>query len=212
MHKHKQFIYRHKMCKNHSHTSTHATAFTNVVRGLGREVCDPCVSSPDSRCCPTGSVCVVSQGNGLRAWGEADWCREAGLQPHALLAFATYVCVCARVAAEDAGVENVTQLGSVCLYVHVRSCKCCCQQANCSWHAHTDYWSQKVKCTLCSFRSLEVLSTFSPPIFIFYIFLSVIHLCFFSLPDDFFLSLPPPSISDGFSRGVTHWASSHHVR
>lgn len=35
---------------------------------------------------------------------------------------------------------------------------------------------------------------FSPPIFIFYIFLSVILSCFFSLPDDFFLLLPPPSL------------------
>lgn len=60
--------------------------------------------------------------------------------------------------------------------------------------------------------TLSASLTFSPPIFIFYIFLSVILSCFFSLLDDFFLLLPPPSISDDFSRGVTHWASSHNVR
>lgn len=60
--------------------------------------------------------------------------------------------------------------------------------------------------------TLSASLTFSPPIFIFYIFLSVILSCFFSLPDDFFLLLPPPSIFDDFSRGVTHWASSHDVR
>lgn len=41
---------------------------------------------------------------------------------------------------------------------------------------------------------LSASLTFSPPIFIFYIFLSVILSCFFSLPDDFFLLLPPPSL------------------
>lgn len=42
------------------HTSSHTTAFKLIVLG---EVCDPCTSSPDSQCCPTGSVCVVSKDN-----------------------------------------------------------------------------------------------------------------------------------------------------
>lgn len=41
---------------------------------------------------------------------------------------------------------------------------------------------------------LSASLTFSPPISIFYIFLSVTLSCFFSLPDDFFLLLPPPSL------------------
>lgn len=71
---------------------------------------------------------------------------------------------------------------------------------------------KKLNALYALFSPRRLTLTFSPPIFIFYIFLSVILSCFFSLPDDFFLLLPPPCISDDFSRGVTHWASSHNVR
>lgn len=145
--------------------------------------------------------------------GGGGWSREAGLQPHVPLWFVLhvwllYACMCLQ--RLQVGLCTMSLSGCVCvrLYVHLDFCmhvcawaecgKCCCLQANCYWQAHTDYWSQKVKCTLCSFLSPEApffcLSTFSPPIFIFYIFLSVILSCFFSLPDDFFLVLPPLSL------------------
>lgn len=154
------------------------------------------------------------QGQRLERVGEADaerqGCSSTGL----------FACLIAlRMYRAGGLMHHVTVC--ICVFVHVCICTtvcgtCCCLQANCYWQAHTDYWSQKVKCTLCSFHSLKAPSfslTFSPPSFIFYIFFSVILLLFLSPWR--VLSLAPsssPFISDDFSRGVTHWAWSHHVR
>lgn len=63
--------------------------------------------------------------------------------------------------------------------------------------------------------SFSASLNFSPPIFIFYIFLSLSYSPAFALSLVLFSFAPPsllPSISDDFSRGVTHWALSHNVR
>lgn len=193
------------------------------------EVCDPCTSSPDSQCCPTGSVCVVSNGNDRRAKGSLMQRGRAAAACSLWVCLHVWLlCMCVRLQRMQVGLCTVSLNGSVCicLCVHVHlymqagaraACgNCCCQQANCYWHAHSDYWSQKVKCTLCSFLSLEApsycLPNFFPLPLLFSIFFSLSYSCFFSLPDDFFLLRPPPSISDDFSRGVTHWAQCHNVR
>lgn len=143
------------------------------------------------------------------------------------------MCVCPP--AEHAGGLMHDVIAGLCLRTLMRACVCACARKCASKQCvesvvvyrltvtdkHTLTTGVKKLNALYALFSpqrlpLSASLTFSPPIFIFYIFLSVILSCFFSLSDDFFLLLSPPSlppsISDDFSRGVTHWASSHNVR
>lgn len=151
------------------------------------------------------------------------------LQPHFLLWFVCMsdCCMCACVSAEHTGglMHDVIMClcGCMCMYICAGVCvlKQCVESVVVYRLTVTDKHTlttgvKKLNALYALFPpwrlTLSASLTFSPPIFIFYIFLSVILSCFFSFLDNFFLLLPPPSISDDFSRGVTHWASSHNVR
>lgn len=197
MHKHNNLWAKHghRVCKP-IRTHQHMQLLTNL-RGLGR-----CVT----RVCPLLTPSVAQQG--VFVWfpratvGErgGGWLMPRGRAAATRSSRVCYVYVCARVAAEDAGGpgQNVTQLSSVCLCMRVcQSGMCCCQQANSSWHTHTDYWSQKVKCTLCSFLSLEVLS-FCLPNFLsshfYFLYFSLCHTLMLFLSPRRFLSFAPSSL------------------
>lgn len=203
------------------HTFTHASAFE-----LGRCVTDvrPLLT-PD----------VAQQG--VFVWfpkatvreGGGGWSREAGLQPHVLLWFVCMsdCCMHACVPVEAAGGlfarchwMAVFVYGCMCIwfYVHVCVCawaqcgKCCCLQANCYWQAHTDYWSQKVKCTLCSFLSPEApsfcLSNFLSSHF-YFLYFSLCHSLLLFLSPWRFLSFAPSPLPPSLMILAEVWLIGH---
>lgn len=188
------------------HTFTHASTFE-----LGRCVTDvrPLLT-PD----------VAQQG--VFVWfpkatvreGGGGWSREAGLQPHVLLWFVCMSDCCMHMCVP---VEAAGGLFARChwMAVFVYGCMCIWFDVHMCVPEHsvesvvvyrltvTDKHTlttgvKKLNALYALFfprrLPLSACLTFSPPIFIFYIFLSVILSCFFSLPDDFFLLLPPLSL------------------
>ncbi len=144
--------------------------------------------------------------------GEADVERQGCSHTFYSGLFACLIAVCVCVPAEHAGgLMHDVPMGAMCVY----DCACMCTSASkcvpklcvesvvvyrlTVTDKHTLTTGVKKLNALYALFSpqrlpLSASLTFSPPIFIFYIFLSVILSCFFSLSDDFFLLLPPPSL------------------
>lgn len=148
--------------------------------------------------------------------GGGGWCREAGLQPHFLLGFvcmsncSVRVCVCACRACRWAYAwwhcATMFVYSCVCVCVCIHACVCVCQQGVesvvvCSLTVTDKYTLttrvKKLNALFALFSPwrlpFSASLNFSPPIFIFYIFLSLSYSPAFALSLLLF-SFAPPSL------------------
>lgn len=88
--------------------------------------CDPCTSSSDSLCCPTGSICVVSKDNCKERVGEADAKRRgfSHIFSSGLLARLMAVCVCVGLQSTQVGLRTMSLYDSVhvCVSLSMHAC------------------------------------------------------------------------------------------
>lgn len=163
---------------------------------------------------PNGECLCGFQRQRLERVGEAEAERQGCSHTFYSGLFACLIAVCMCVCACRScrwAFCTMSLNGCVCvwLYVHMVLCACVCVPEHSVESVVVYRLTVTDKHTLTTgVKKLNALYalffprrlplsaslTFSPPIFIFYIFLSVILSCFFSLPDDFFLLLPPLSL------------------